>query len=190
MARKDKNNIVKRQIYRMGYKIKELVYSCAVSNYMDVARMRPYVMYRLALIPKKALVFDLDATLVKVVGIGQLEEGSHYDFKVDLPNGLEIFIFKRPHLDNFLATASRWFDLIVFTAFNNYVADPILDYLDAGRKILNRRLYSHDCGKLYGFRAKFVSLVGRDLSSVDYDGTMLIYNRPFVDHFLEEVSIC
>ncbi|XP_034654479.1 CTD nuclear envelope phosphatase 1 homolog [Drosophila subobscura] len=190
MARKDKNNTVKRQIYRLGYKIKEIVYSCAVSSYMDVARMRPDARYRLALIPKKALVLDLDAALLKVVGIGELEDGPHYDVKIDLPNGLEMFICKRPNLEYFLTTVSQWYDLVVFTAFNNFVADPMLDYLDAGRNILNRRLYSHDCGKLYGFRAKFLSLVGRDLSSVvilDHSNVECSWIKQNIIHIREHV---
>uniref|UniRef100_A0A6P4EDY3 Mitochondrial import inner membrane translocase subunit TIM50 n=1 Tax=Drosophila rhopaloa TaxID=1041015 RepID=A0A6P4EDY3_DRORH len=61
---------------------------------------------------------------------------------------------------------SKWYDLTIFTAGIEIYASPILDFLDRGKGILNRRLYRHDCIDILGLRAKYVSLASTDLSNV------------------------
>lgn len=67
-------------------------------------------------------------------------------------------VYKRPFVDYFLRKVSRalllpamrmtngcqvsdWYTLVVFTASMQEYADPVIDWLDAGRGILSRRLF-------------------------------------------------
>lgn len=83
-------------------------------------------------------------------------------------------VYKRPFVDFFLRTVSSWYTLVIFTASMQEYADPVIDWLDAGRGILSRRLFRESCTQLAnGSYAKDLTLVEEDLSRV-----CLIDNSP------------
>ncbi|KAG8870619.1 Nuclear envelope morphology protein 1 [Serendipita sp. 405] len=69
---------------------------------------------------------------------------------------------------------SSWYTLVIFTASMQEYADPVIDWLDAGRGILSRRLFRESCTQLpNGSYTKDLSLIDPDLSRV-----CLIDNSP------------
>jgi CTD small phosphatase-like protein 2 len=47
----------------------------------------------------------------------------------------------RPYAKEVLSRLSKHFDILIFTASSQAYADPILDYLDPERSIIQHRLY-------------------------------------------------
>ena len=119
----------------------------------------------------KTLVLDLDETLIHstskpmsssssgsgLLGFGRRNNG--HTVEVFLSGRSTIYhVYKRPFVDYFLRKVSRalllpamrmtngcqvsdWYTLVVFTASMQEYADPVIDWLDAGRGILSRRLF-------------------------------------------------
>lgn len=76
-------------------------------------------------------------------------------------------VYKRPFVDFFLKTVSSWYTLVIFTASMQEYADPVIDWLDAGRGILGNRLFRDSCTQLpNGSYTKDLSVVEPDLSRV------------------------
>ncbi|KAG8916344.1 Nuclear envelope morphology protein 1, partial [Tulasnella sp. 408] len=50
-------------------------------------------------------------------------------------------VYKRPFVDYFLKKVSTWYTLVIFTASMQEYADPVIDWLDAGRGILAKRFF-------------------------------------------------
>ncbi|EIW82362.1 NLI interacting factor [Coniophora puteana RWD-64-598 SS2] len=83
-------------------------------------------------------------------------------------------VYKRPFVDYFLRKVSGWYTLVIFTASMQEYADPVIDWLDAGRGILAKRLFRESCTVLSnGSYIKDLSLIEEDLSRV-----CLIDNSP------------
>ncbi|PPQ85871.1 hypothetical protein CVT26_004001 [Gymnopilus dilepis] len=83
-------------------------------------------------------------------------------------------VYKRPFVDYFLRTVSGWYTLVIFTASMQEYADPVIDWLDAGRGILEHRFFRDSCTQLpNGSYTKDLSLIEADLSRV-----CLIDNSP------------
>ncbi|KAK0206437.1 NLI interacting factor-like phosphatase [Desarmillaria ectypa] len=83
-------------------------------------------------------------------------------------------VYKRPFVDFFLRTVSGWYTLVIFTASMQEYADPVIDWLDAGRGILSNRLFRDSCTQLpNGSYTKDLSVVEGDLARV-----CLIDNSP------------
>lgn len=83
-------------------------------------------------------------------------------------------VYKRPFVDYFLRKVSSWYTLVIFTASMQEYADPVIDWLDAGRGILSRRMFRESCTQLpNGSYTKDLSLIEQDLSRV-----CLIDNSP------------
>ena len=129
---------------------------------------------------KKCLVLDLDETLVHssfhvpeahdlVVSLG-LPDGSHQN----------IYVAKRPGVDEFLAKVCEQFEVVIFTASLAHYADPVIDFLCDG---MNRhlreprdiplRLYRESCLFLRGLCVKDLSRLGRKL-----EHTVIVDNSP------------
>ncbi|KAF9520360.1 hypothetical protein BS47DRAFT_1287224 [Hydnum rufescens UP504] len=76
-------------------------------------------------------------------------------------------VYKRPFVDYFLRKVSSWYTVVIFTASMQEYADPVIDWLDAGRGILSRRFFRESCTLLpNGTYAKDLSIVDQDLSRV------------------------
>ncbi|RPD80669.1 NIF-domain-containing protein [Lentinus tigrinus ALCF2SS1-7] len=136
----------------------------------------------------KTLVLDLDETLIHstsrpipsaggsgLFGFGGRNKGAGYTVEVVLGGRSTLYhVYKRPFVDYFLRKVSQWYTLVIFTASMQEYADPVIDWLDAGRGILGRRLFRESCTQLpNGSYSKDLSIVEHDLSRV-----CLIDNSP------------
>ncbi|KAF8761353.1 catalytic domain of ctd-like phosphatase [Rhizoctonia solani] len=83
-------------------------------------------------------------------------------------------VYKRPFVDFFLRKVSSWYTLVIFTASMPEYADPVIDWLDAGRGMFSRRFFRESCTHLpNGGYSKDLSIIDQDLSRV-----CLIDNSP------------
>ncbi|KAI0824737.1 NLI interacting factor-like phosphatase-domain-containing protein [Trametes gibbosa] len=137
---------------------------------------------------QKTLVLDLDETLIHstsrpipsaggsgLFGFGGRNKGAGYTVEVVLGGRSTLYhVYKRPFVDYFLRKVSQWYTLVIFTASMQEYADPVIDWLDAGRGILGRRLFRESCTQLpNGSYSKDLSIIEADLSRV-----CLIDNSP------------
>ncbi|KAI0723110.1 NIF-domain-containing protein [Earliella scabrosa] len=129
----------------------------------------------------KTLVLDLDETLIHstsrpiplaggsgLFGFGGRNKGAGYTVEVVLGGRSQLYhVYKRPFVDYFLRKVSQWYTLVIFTASMQEYADPVIDWLDAGRGILGRRLFRESCTQLpNGSYSKDLSIVEQDLARV------------------------
>ncbi len=98
---------------------------------------------------KKTLVLDLDETLV--------HSSSRQTYRQDLTvevmvekQSLLYYVYQRPHCDYFLEKVqhgslmqqvSEWYRVTVFTASVSDYADPVIDFLDKRRGIIQGRYF-------------------------------------------------
>ncbi|KAI0065883.1 hypothetical protein BV25DRAFT_1821584 [Artomyces pyxidatus] len=133
----------------------------------------------------KTLVLDLDETLIHstsrplparagLLGFGG-QRGAQHTVEVVMGGRSTVYhVYKRPFVDFFLRKVSAWYTLVIFTASMQEYADPVIDWLDAGRGILERRLFRESCTQLpNGAYTKDLSVVEQDLARV-----CLIDNSP------------
>ncbi|KAI0774091.1 NLI interacting factor-like phosphatase-domain-containing protein [Fomes fomentarius] len=129
----------------------------------------------------KTLVLDLDETLIHstsrpilgaggsgLFGFGGRNKGAGYTVEVVLGGRSTLYhVYKRPFVDYFLRKVSQWYTLVIFTASMQEYADPVIDWLDAGRGILSRRLFRESCTQLpNGSYSKDLSIIEQDLARV------------------------
>eukprot|EP01062_Namystynia_karyoxenos_P002631 TRINITY_DN1092_c0_g2_i1.p1 TRINITY_DN1092_c0_g2~~TRINITY_DN1092_c0_g2_i1.p1 ORF type:complete len:279 (+),score=73.76 TRINITY_DN1092_c0_g2_i1:82-918(+) len=114
---------------------------------------------------KHLLVLDIDETLV------------HSSFKpvaCEVQLNIEIdgtqyrvYVKKRPFVDAFFRGITGKFEPAVFTASLSKYANPLMDELDPGRKLLgNHRLFREHCSHTNGAYVKDLSLLGRPLHKI------------------------
>ncbi|KAH7908492.1 NLI interacting factor-like phosphatase [Hygrophoropsis aurantiaca] len=138
----------------------------------------------------KTLVLDLDETLIHSTskpisytsgglgllgfsGFGRRNNGRTVEVVLGGRSTL-YHVYKRPFVDYFLRKVSGWYTLVVFTASMQEYADPVIDWLDAGRGILAQRFFRESCTLLpNGTYTKDLSVIEQDLSRV-----CLIDNSP------------
>ena len=126
---------------------------------------------------KKTLILDLDETLIhssyKPFNINndiviKMKSSKAFDGKHYL-----IHVLKRPYVDIFLSIVCDIFEVVIFTASMQEYANPILDEIDAEKKI-KYRLYRDHCIKIDKDKyIKNLNLLGRDLKNV-----IIIDNNP------------
>ncbi|OCH92206.1 NIF-domain-containing protein, partial [Obba rivulosa] len=141
----------------------------------------------------KTLVLDLDETLIHstsrpmssistsssgLLGLprfGRRNKGAGHVVEVVLGGKSTVYhVYKRPFVDYFLRQVSKWYTLVIFTASMQEYADPVIDWLDAGRGILARRFFRESCTQLpNGSYTKDLSIIEQDLTRV-----CLIDNSP------------
>eukprot|EP00922_Rhytidocystis_sp_ex-Travisia-forbesii_P066164 GHVS01098236.1.p2 GENE.GHVS01098236.1~~GHVS01098236.1.p2 ORF type:complete len:316 (-),score=56.36 GHVS01098236.1:1685-2632(-) len=119
----------------------------------------------------KTLVLDLDETLVhssfRPVTIAafiipvEIEGQTH-----------DIYVCKRPGVDEFLHAMFRCYEVVIFTASLAKYADPLMDELDPSR-LCRWRLFRESCTLINGSYVKDLSKLGRDLKNV-----VIIDNSP------------
>lgn len=134
---------------------------------------------------QKTLVLDLDETLIHSTSrpmphsaggsgffglraFGSRKPGTGHVVEVMLGGrGTVYHVYKRPFVDFFLRTVSGWYTLVIFTASMKEYADPVIDWLDAGRGILGNRLFRDSCTQLpNGSYTKDLSIIEPDLARV------------------------
>ncbi|THH33246.1 hypothetical protein EUX98_g896 [Antrodiella citrinella] len=109
---------------------------------------------------RKCLVLDLDETLVH----SSFKSISQADYVVPVEieyHWHNVYVIKRPGVDNFLKKMGEIYEVVVFTASLSKYADPVLDKLDI-HHVVSHRLFRESC---YNHRGNYV----KDLSSWDDD---------------------
>lgn len=120
---------------------------------------------------KKCLVIDLDETLVH----SSFKPVKNPDFVIPVEiDGVEhqVYVLKRPYVDEFLAKVGEHFECILFTASLAKYADPVADLLDK-KKVFRGRLFREACVFHKGNYVKDLSRLGRNLEQC-----LIIDNSP------------
>jgi len=120
---------------------------------------------------RKCVVIDLDETLVH----SSFKPISNADFIVPVEiDGTvhQVYVLKRPHVDEFLQRMGEMFECVLFTASLAKYADPVADLLDKWG-VFRARLFRESCVFHRGNYVKDLSRLGRDLNKV-----VIIDNSP------------
>ncbi|XP_076459475.1 carboxy-terminal domain RNA polymerase II polypeptide A small phosphatase 1-like isoform X2 [Babylonia areolata] len=120
---------------------------------------------------RKCVVIDLDETLVH----SSFKPISNADFIVPVEiDGTvhQVYVLKRPHVDEFLQRMGELFECVLFTASLAKYADPVADLLDKWN-VFRARLFRESCVFHRGNYVKDLSRLGRDLNKV-----VIIDNSP------------
>jgi RNA polymerase II subunit A small phosphatase-like protein len=60
------------------------------------------------------------------------------------PTAPQVYVLKRPFVDEFMKRCGKLFEVVVFTASLSKYADPVLDLLDK-HKVVDYRLFREAC---------------------------------------------
>jgi len=115
-------------------------------------------------IKRKCVVIDLDETLVH----SSFKPINNADFIVPVEiDGTvhQVYILKRPHVDEFLQRMGELFECVLFTASLAKYADPVADLLDKW-DVFRCRLFRESCVFHRGNYVKDLSRLGRDLNQI------------------------
>ncbi|KAJ3785701.1 NIF-domain-containing protein [Lentinula aff. detonsa] len=120
---------------------------------------------------RKCLVLDLDETLVhsSFKSIPQADYVVPVEIEYTWHN---VYVIKRPGVDNFLKKMGEIYEIVVFTASLSKYADPVLDRLDIGHTITHR-LFRESCYNHKGNYVKDLSQLGRPIAD-----TIILDNSP------------
>ncbi|XP_051910096.1 CTD (carboxy-terminal domain, RNA polymerase II, polypeptide A) small phosphatase-like a isoform X1 [Hippocampus zosterae] len=113
---------------------------------------------------RNCVVIDLDETLVH----SSFKPISNADFIVPVEiDGTvhQVYVLKRPHVDEFLQRMGELFECVLFTASLAKYADPVADLLDR-RGVFRARLFRESCVFHRGNYVKDLSRLGRELAKV------------------------
>ncbi|XP_034659716.1 CTD nuclear envelope phosphatase 1-like [Drosophila subobscura] len=133
-------------------------------KYFDYNPVKPK--RRLLHVNKKILVVDLRALvhLEFVRCTCKPREsglcGVPFDFEIEVPDyQFTLQVYKRPFLDHFLESVAKMYSLVIYTEERSSYATTVLDYLDADRHILERRLLCYRISLLYsGPKSVYISM--------------------------------
>ncbi|KAJ7647397.1 HAD-like domain-containing protein [Roridomyces roridus] len=120
---------------------------------------------------RKCLVLDLDETLVH----SSFKSIQQADYVVPVEiefNWHNVYVIKRPGVDNFLKKMGEIYEVVVFTASLSKYADPVLDKLDI-HQVVTHRLFRESCYNHKGNYVKDLSQLGRPIAQ-----TIIIDNSP------------
>ncbi|XP_010873521.1 carboxy-terminal domain RNA polymerase II polypeptide A small phosphatase 2-like isoform X1 [Esox lucius] len=120
---------------------------------------------------KICVVIDLDETLVH----SSFKPISNADFivPVEIEGTMhQVYVLKRPYVDEFLRRMGELFECILFTASLAKYADPVTDLLDQCG-VFRARLFRESCVFHQGCYVKDLSLLGRELHK-----TLILDNSP------------
>ncbi|CAL5872970.1 uncharacterized protein PFLUO_LOCUS7239 [Penicillium psychrofluorescens] len=120
---------------------------------------------------RKCLVLDLDETLVH--SSFKVLERADFTIPVEIEGQYHnIYVIKRPGVDQFMKRMGELYEVVVFTASVSKYGDPLLDQLDI-HNVVHHRLFRESCYNHQGNYVKDLSQVGRDLRE-----TIIIDNSP------------
>ncbi|XP_032258240.1 carboxy-terminal domain RNA polymerase II polypeptide A small phosphatase 1 isoform X2 [Phoca vitulina] len=115
-------------------------------------------------VDKICVVIDLDETLVH----SSFKPVNNADFIIPVEiDGVvhQVYVLKRPHVDEFLQRMGELFECVLFTASLAKYADPVADLLDKWGAF-RARLFRESCVFHRGNYVKDLSRLGRDLRRV------------------------
>lgn len=125
---------------------------------------------------KICLLLDLDETLIHSSFTPVENPDLLVPLIFDNEPTRDIYVCKRPGVDQFLKGLEGHFEIVIFTASLSYYADPVIDFLDP-TGIIKHRLYRESCvsatGLYSGLYLKDLSRLGRKL-----DRCLLVDNCP------------
>mmetsp|Transcript_7310 Transcript_7310/g.22292 ORF Transcript_7310/g.22292 Transcript_7310/m.22292 type:complete len:295 (-) Transcript_7310:101-985(-) len=129
---------------------------------------------------RKVLVLDLDETLIHAHHSFDAHYDTVHSFRV---NGKvqNVCINFRPHLDFFLRTVAKWFDVYIFTSARREYADPLINMIDR-ENVVSGRFFRESCVQRAVGYVKDLTLVDRDLSRV-----VMVDNNP-ISYILQEAN--
>lgn len=131
---------------------------------------------------KKTLVLDLDETLVH--SSFRPVPSPDYIIPVEIEGRIvDVYVLKRPYVDQFLRAAGQRFEVVVFTASLGKYADPLLDLLDRSN-VVRWRLFREACYAYEGAYVKDLQCMGRDLSQI-----LIVDNSPHSYAFQPENAV-
>ncbi|CAK7272986.1 hypothetical protein SEPCBS119000_005414 [Sporothrix epigloea] len=120
---------------------------------------------------RKCLVLDLDETLVH--SSFKILHQADFTIPVEIEgNYHNIYVIKRPGVDQFMKRVGELYEVVVFTASVSKYGNPLLDQLDI-HNVVHHRLFRESCFNHQGNYVKDLSMVGRDLKE-----TIIIDNSP------------
>ena len=117
-------------------------------------------------------MLDLDETLVH----SSFRPVPNADFVIPVEidgRCVDVYVLKRPHVDEFLAQVGPRFEVVVFTASLAKYADPLLDLLDARVGAFRWRLFRDACVAFEGNYVKDLQCLGRPL-----EDAIIVDNSP------------
>ena len=132
---------------------------------------------------KKMLILDLDETLVHSCFKPNNIINNNTNNNLAQPDILlkiqfhskyhDVFVYKRPFVDEFLEKMDQYYNLIIFTASVQEYADPLLNVLDKNR-LIKLRFYRNSC--VLDKNGKFI----KNLSNIfaDLKNVILLDNNP------------
>ena len=120
---------------------------------------------------KKTLILDLDETLVHSSFTPILNPDLQIEVEIE-GQMCEVFVLKRPGVDEMLERLSRCYEIIIYTASLSKYADPVCDYLDVNR-VFSYRLFREHCTFFNGIFVKDLSRLDRNLTDM-----IIIDNSP------------
>ncbi|KAM7442425.1 Carboxy-terminal domain RNA polymerase II polypeptide A small phosphatase 1 [Porites harrisoni] len=131
---------------------------------------------------KKCVVIDLDETLVH----SSFKPIHNADFivPVEIDGTIhQVYVLKRPHVDEFLQRVGELFECVLFTASLSQYVDPVADLLDKWGTF-RTRLFRESCVFHRGNYVKDLSKLGRDLKHV-----LIVDNSPSSYSFHPENAV-
>lgn len=134
------------------------------------------------MIDGKCAVIDLDETLVH----SSFAPVSNADFVIPVEiDGTvhQVYVLKRPHVDEFLQTMGKLFECVLFTASLGKYADPVADLLDKWG-VFQARLFRDSCVFHHGSYVKDLRRLGRELNQV-----VIVDNSPMSYMFQPENAV-
>jgi len=113
---------------------------------------------------RKCLILDLDETLVhsSFKSIQQADYVVPVEIEYHWHN---VYVIKRPGVDNFLKKMGEIYEIVVFTASLSKYADPVLDKLDI-HQVVSHRLFRESCYNHKGNYVKDLSQLGRPITDM------------------------
>lgn len=131
---------------------------------------------------KKCLALDLDETLVH--SSFQPVDNASFVISVVIEDLVHnVFVIKRPGVDEFIERLAPYYELVVYTASLSKYADPLLDLLDP-KKLISKRLFRENCVFYDGHYVKDLTVLNRDISQ-----TIIVDNSPMSYIFQPENAI-
>lgn len=112
---------------------------------------------------RNTLVLDLDETLVHS-SFTKINSDLTIEILID-QQVFNIYVLKRPGVDEFLRKCAELFEIVIFTASLPAYANPLLNLLDP-EGLIGFRLFRNSCSSFSGGYVKDLSRLGRDLKHV------------------------
>lgn len=138
----------------------------------DNARKKDFIKINNQTVNKKTLVLDLDETLVHS-SMTPFPNGSHLTIEIKVAgNKYNVYVLKRPFLEEFLLEMSYLYEIIIFTASLAEYAEPLLEILDKN-KIIKYKLNRIHCLYYQGTYIKDLRVIKRNIKDL-----IIIDNNP------------